>query len=156
MTKKKVKKGKAAAKKMAKRKTASKGKDAKPELNPLAVRKDISKMVEEQAEKIAQAVIGECVKGQLAPVKYLFEMANIFPPSTDGSQASADEESLAGTLLDRLGIPRHPVVADEYEKGESGVILAKKVEVEAGKPEKENVDSEKTPEESAEVPVACE
>lgn len=156
MIKKKGKKSKTAAKKVAKKKTASKGKSAKPELNPLAVRKDISKMVEAHAEEIAQAVIGECVKGQLAPVKYLFEVANIFPPSTDGSQTSADEESLAGTLLDRLGIPRHPVVADEYEKGESGVILAKKAEVEDGEPEKANVDSEETPEENAEVPVGCE
>jgi len=153
MTKKKGKKSKTTAKKAAKKKTAPKGKSAKRELNPLAVRKNILKMVEAHADKMAQAVIGECEKGQLAPVKFLFEMANIFPPSTDGSQTSADEESLAGTLLDRLGIPRHPVVADEHEKGESGVILAKKAEVEAGKPEKEKADLEKTPAESADVPA---
>ena len=126
MIRKKAKKSKPSAKKGAKTKTAAKrGKQA--ELHPVEVRKDISKLVEEHAEKLAQAVIGEGEKGQLAPVKFLFEMANIFPPPADGSVASAEEESLAETLLDRLGIPASPVVADEYEKDEFVTIAAKKV-----------------------------
>lgn len=156
MTRKKATKSKTTAKKVAKKTKSAKEKDAKSELNPLGVRKDISKMVEEHAGKMMQAVIGECEKGKLAPVRYLFEVANIFPPTSEGSQVPAEEESLAGTLLDRLGIPRHPVVADEYAKGESGVILMKKAEVETGKAEKENVDSQKTSEENSEVPVGCE
>jgi hypothetical protein len=67
-------------------------------------------------------VIGEGKKGQLGPMKYLFEMANIFPTADDGSQTSAREDSLAETLLNRLGIPTSPVVADEYEKESNEVI----------------------------------
>ena len=57
-------------------------------------------------------------------MKYLFEMANIFPTTDDGSQTSAREDSLAETLLNRLGIPTSPVVADEYEKESNEVIPA--------------------------------
>ena len=45
-----------------------------------------------------------------------------FPQADDGSQTSAEEDSLAETLLTRLGIPTHPVVADEYEKAANEVI----------------------------------
>ena len=43
-------------------------------------------------------------------------MANIFPTTTDGSQTTTEEESLAQTLLRRLQIPLTPVAADEYDK----------------------------------------
>lgn len=127
MITKKAKK-KVAAKKGAKRKRTSE----KNELNPEVVRKDISKLVEEHAGKMAQAVIGEGEKGQLATVKYLFEMAHIFPPSTDGGQSTKDEECLAKTLLDRLDLPDKPVVHDDDE--DVVVIPAKtaeKLQVEA-------------------------
>ena len=73
-------------------------------------------MVESHAAKMAQAVIGEGEKGQLATVKYLFEMAEIYPASTDGSHATADEDCLARTLLDRLDIPTEPVGRDEEDE----------------------------------------
>jgi hypothetical protein len=55
-------------------------------------------------------------------MKFLFEMANIFPTADDGSQTSAREDSLAETLLNRLGIPTSPVVADEYKKESNEVM----------------------------------
>jgi hypothetical protein len=64
---------------------------------------------------MAEAVIGEGKKGQLATVTYLFEMAKIFPEATDGGQASADEECLAATLLRRLNLPDEPVMRDEED-----------------------------------------
>jgi hypothetical protein len=111
MIKKKAK-GKATKKKTAKKKGTGK---AKKELNPAEIRKNIAIMVESEAEKMAEAVIGEGKKGQLAPVKYLLELAKIFPAVTDGSQASADEECLAATLLRRLDLPEEPVVRDEED-----------------------------------------
>ena len=39
------------------------------------LRKDLVKMVEAEAEELANAVIAEGKKGQLATVKYLFEMS---------------------------------------------------------------------------------
>jgi hypothetical protein len=79
---------------------------------------------------MAQAVIdGE--KGQLATVKYLFEVAEIYPPATDGSQTSADEECLARTLLNRLNIPDEPIGRDEDDESRAAVV-GKKAATEVG------------------------
>jgi hypothetical protein len=111
MIKKKAK-GKTTTKKTAKKKSTGKG---KKELNPAEVRKNIAILVKSEAEEMAEAVIGEGKKGQLATVKYLFEVAEIFPEATDGSQASADEECLAKTLLRKLDLPEEPVGRDEED-----------------------------------------
>jgi hypothetical protein len=108
MIKKKAKK--TAAKKTAKRKSATR---TKKETNPAAVRKEVSKMVESEARKMARAVIGEGIKGQLATVKYLFEVASIFPPDSDPNQGSANEDCLAQTLLRRLDLPDEPIRRDD-------------------------------------------
>lgn len=113
MMKKKAK-SKTAAKKTAKKKSPGK---SKKERNPTEVRKEISKMVASQATDMADAVIGEGMKGQLATVKYLFEMASIFPPAPDGEQATHEEDCLAKILLDKLSAPR-TVVADGAEAGD--------------------------------------
>jgi len=99
-------------KKTAKKKSAGKGKN---EFNPAEVRKDIAQMVDSEAATMARAVIDEGKKGQLATVKYLFEVAEIYPPSTDGSHATTDEESLAQTLLRRLDLPDEPIAPDEED-----------------------------------------
>lgn len=106
--KKKKAKSKTAANKAANKKTvvkkSTKATETK-ELNPAQVLKDISALVEAEAEELAEAVIGEGKKGQVSPVKFLFEMAHIFPATTDESSADKDEDSLAETLLHRLNIP---------------------------------------------------
>jgi hypothetical protein len=126
MIKRKAKKSKKASskdlKKTAKKKKSRKSKPGKKERDAKEVRHECSKLVKEDAREVTVAVIGEAKKGQLGPMKYLFEMANIFPQADDGSQTSAEEDSLAETLLTRLGIPTHPVVADEYEKAANEVI----------------------------------
>jgi len=104
-------------KKRAKGKTAKKKRAAKKmkESNASGVRKDIALMVQSEAEEMAQAVIDEGKKGQLATVKYLFEVASIFPPATDGSEASSEEDSLAKTLLHRLNLPEEPIARDDED-----------------------------------------
>ncbi len=115
MIKKELKKAKRAAgkkaKNAAKKKVMGKRRSSKKERDAREVRQECSKMVKEEGKK-----------GQLAPVKYLFEMANIFPTADDGSETSAKEESLAETLLHRLGIPTSPVVADEYKREANAVV----------------------------------
>lgn len=76
MKKKKAKKTKMTDKKTTKKSTKG---ALKNELNPGQVLKDISALVEANADKLAGAVIGEGMKGQVSPVKYLFEMAHIYP-----------------------------------------------------------------------------
>ncbi len=124
MIKKKAKKKSKATKKKKVGKKKSGVKRKKKELNPAEVRKEVSRIIEAHAGKLAGAVVNEGEKGQLGPVKFLFEMANIYPPQADGSQASAEEQCLAETLLDRLGLPKTPVVADELAKEDTVLIPA--------------------------------
>jgi hypothetical protein len=123
MIKKKAK-SKTAARTAAKKKSSSK---IKKQLDPAEVRKDISQMVKSEAKEMAEAVIGEGKKGQLATVKYLFEVAKIFPEATDGSQASAEEDCLARTLLNRLDLPEEPIARDEEDELKPSVPAARTV-----------------------------
>ncbi len=124
MIKKKAKR-KQPTKKAANKNSSSK---SEQEFDPAEVRKDIAQMVDSQATAMAQAVIdGE--KGQLATVKYLFEVAEIYPPATDGSHTSADEECLAKTLLNRLNIPDEPIGGDEDDESRT-VVLGRKAATE--------------------------
>jgi hypothetical protein len=72
MIKKKAK-GQKIAKKTAKKKGSPKKEN---ERNPAAVRNDIVKIVESSAREIAEAVVSQAKSGQLAPAKYLFEIAS--------------------------------------------------------------------------------
>lgn len=122
---KKRAKGKKAAKRTTKRKRSTK-KAGETKLNPSEVRKDIAAMVEAEAGELAGAVIEEGKKGQLATVKYLFEMAHIYPEALLGEKGAEEEKSLAETLLESLGIPKEPVIHDAYEKGEDIVIAPRR------------------------------
>jgi hypothetical protein len=107
--------------------TAKKRSPAKSrkEKNPADVRKEISQMVHADAAKITDAVIGEGMKGKLATVKYLFEMANIFPLPKDGEQATEEEDSLAKLLLARLTPPAKATEeADEKPEDEAEEVAA--------------------------------
>jgi len=113
MIKKKAKK-KAAAKKPAGKPVRKKCRaKEKPETNPAEVRKEISKLVTEAASKVAEAVIDVAKTGQLAPAKYLFEVANIFPPAANGEQATTEEDCLAKILLSRI----EPAKKEEGSEG---------------------------------------
>jgi hypothetical protein len=131
MVKKKAK-GKTAKTKQAKKSSGNKSKKGKKELNPIEVRKEIAQMVDAEATEMAEAVIGEGLKGQLATVKYLFEVADIYPAPTDGSQSTTDEDSLAQTLLNRLNIPDKPIRRDEEDEPVASSVAG----TSAGKEEK--------------------
>jgi hypothetical protein len=118
---KKKGKSKAVAKKAARKKSSSRGKKEK---ETAEVRQDLTKLVKMSAEAMTAAVIDEGKKGQLPTLRYLLEMAGIFPvPEAEEKAPSKDEDSLAETLLDRLGIPKDPVVADRYEKDDEEIVM---------------------------------
>jgi hypothetical protein len=85
------------------------------------VRKEITELVTDAASELTVAVVEEGRKGQLAPVKYLFEMAGLYP-APGGAQEKPEEAALAKTLLDRLGLPHDPVIKEEGD-AESKVNL---------------------------------
>ena len=128
--KKAVKKGKA----------KGKAKSKKHEKTPSEVRKELAKLILDEAEEITNALIGQGKIGQLAPAKYAFEVARIFPEVNDGSEATREEDCLAKTLLDRLNIPDKPVGRDEEE--DFVTIAPRKVEAETeSEPEKSGKES---------------
>jgi hypothetical protein len=91
--------------------------------------------------------------GMVAPYKFLLEMAGVFPQVEDGSQTSKEEDCLAKTLLDRLGIPDSPVVADEYAKEDMIVIPATLGQDKEEEDEEPEISEEKHTEE--EVPAGA-
>ena len=138
---------KTTAKKTSAKKTSAKR--AKKETNAADVRKKVSRMVKAKAVKLAEAVIGKTEDEvpedlQLATVKYMFEVAALYPPQADQDAATADEDCLAKTLLNRLNIPDVPIRRDEDEDAVSAEkALAKAVDDSEGKDSvvKENEES---------------
>jgi hypothetical protein len=112
MKRKKTTKGRKPGKTAAKNKSEA---NPKPETNPAEVRREVCKMVEAEAAEMAKAAIHEAKNGQLAPMKYLFEMAGIYPPSPDEAQVAPEEDSLAKILLDRLKLAATPV--ENHDEG---------------------------------------
>ena len=76
---------------------------------------------------MAHAVVGVAKMGQLAQAKYMWEMAGIYPPITDLSRSTSEEDTLAKTLLERLkSSDRAPVKLDEEDEPATVVVPAKK------------------------------
>ena len=69
---------------------------------------------------MALAVVDEALKGQLAPVKYLFEVSGLYP-STPATEGKPEEDSLAHRLLKHLGLPTKPVVSDDDDEPKPGI-----------------------------------
>jgi hypothetical protein len=114
MIKKKAKK-KTTGKASRKKKTGSK----KKPMDPVQVREQISGMVKSRAKDITAAVIGQAKLGRLAPARFLFEVAKIFPPVNDGEAATAEEDCLAKTLLARIDAPKKPPETETGEEDEA-------------------------------------
>jgi hypothetical protein len=78
------------------------------------VRKDIANIVGSSAADLVRAVVVTGKTGQLAPVKYLFEVTGLYPAS-ESSETKPDQESLAHTLMRGLKLPESPVVSEDDE-----------------------------------------
>jgi hypothetical protein len=76
------------------------------------VRENINNLVGDSAEDIATQVITVAKTGQLASAKYLLEVVGLYP-ATEQTAARPQENLLAHTLLQRMGLPLEPVVRDE-------------------------------------------
>ena len=79
------------------------------------VRENINELVKDSAEEIATSVIEVATRtGQLASAKYLFEAVGLYP-ATEQTAPPPVKDTLAHTLLTRMGLPTEPVVCDEDE-----------------------------------------
>jgi hypothetical protein len=85
------------------------------------IRTNVNNMVWNSAETIATAMINAAKSGQLATAKYLFEVAGIYP-ATEETKGKPKEDSLAYTLLKRLGLPTEPLTYDGDSAGNGDTV----------------------------------
>lgn len=93
----------------------------KKEIDVVEVRKEVSQIVKSQAAELTQAVVAEGKKGQVPPVRYLFEMANIFPVQENAEQATEEEDCFAKILLSRMDAPAKPEKQEDDDADDTGV-----------------------------------
>jgi hypothetical protein len=93
-------------KKTSKRGPTAGGRARKP-VDLEAVRQKISNRVGSEALGMVETTIAEADKGHFPAMKYLFELIGLYP-ATEQEVGHAGEDSLARTLLKRLGLPEDP------------------------------------------------
>ena len=100
------------ARKRAKR--LPRGKKARQATDLAAIRQQITDLVRNQALPMVEITISEVDKRHYAAMKYLFEMIGLYPAATQ--EENEGEDSLARTLLRRLGLPEEPMLEAEITK----------------------------------------
>jgi hypothetical protein len=75
-------------------------------------RENVASLVRGSATEIASGVLTLAKAGQLASVKYLFEMAGLYP-AIEEAAGTLPENSLAHTLLRRMGQPTEPATCPD-------------------------------------------
>jgi len=91
------------------------------------IRQKITNLVGEEAGPMVESAIEEAHKGHFGAMKYLFEIVGLYPAGD--AEAGPNDNSLARTLLHRLGLPEkstleNPVtenqVTNDSEPGPAG------------------------------------
>ena len=90
------------------------GKKSRQATDLAAIRQQITDLVRNQAVPMVEITISEVDKGHYAAMKYLFEMIGLYPAAAP--EETEGEDSLARTLLRRLGLPEEPMLEAETTK----------------------------------------
>jgi hypothetical protein len=78
------------------------------------IRERIANLVSEEAGRMVESAIEEAHQGHFGAMKYLFEIVGLYPAGdAEGGHA---ENSLAKTLLHRLGLPEEPQLENQVTK----------------------------------------
>lgn len=85
------------------------------------VRRQITDLVRNSAVEMVETTIDQVGKGQYLGMKYLFEMIGLYPATSTDEMPLQD--SLAATLLRRLGIPETQMAEQTVTK-DSGTSAA--------------------------------
>jgi hypothetical protein len=91
-----------------KRRSAPAGKASRKPADLAAIRQQITNLVVSQAVAMVRTTMEEAEKGHYAAVKYLFEMIGLYPAATQ--EEIPGDDSLARTLMRRLGLPEEPML----------------------------------------------
>jgi hypothetical protein len=78
------------------------------------VREQITNRVGNRAVEMVETTMDEVDKGHYLAMKYLFEMVGLCPATSPDE--APEEDSLAKTLLRRLGLPEEPSAGTEVAK----------------------------------------
>ena len=121
---KKVKTGTAGPRRVSSPKSASTTSGQQKPLDLAEVRRQITDLVGSGAVGMVEATMEEAGKGHYLGMKFLFEMIGLYPAtSTDDAPA---QDSLAATLLRRLGLDEQPNLESEVTKGSTTTAAASK------------------------------
>jgi len=82
------------------------------------LREELKNQVGNDAPKIVTSLIDAAAKGSCGHAKYLFEMIGLYPAAAF-EQEDLEEDSLAKTLLRRLGLPEDPILETVKSEGAS-------------------------------------
>ena len=82
------------------------------------LREELKNQVGNDAPKIVTSLIDAAAKGSCGHAKYLFEMIGLYPAAAL-EQEDVEEDSLAKTLLRRLGLPEDPILETVKSEGTS-------------------------------------
>src|ERR1700690_1218872 len=94
---------------------ASGGRALRKPVDMEAIRNEINSLVGSQAVDLVETTIAEANKGHYAAMKYLFEMVGLYP-AVEQEEAAPGEDSLARTLLRRIGVPNDSLMAPAITK----------------------------------------
>jgi hypothetical protein len=120
----KTSKSKTVKRKAPKRKSGGKTKRIPVDLT--AIRQEITNEVGDRAVHMVEITINEVDKGHYAAMKYLFEMIGLYPVAVQ--EQAPGENSLAKTLLRRLGLPEETVLETEVTREDNVEQIAEPVE----------------------------
>jgi hypothetical protein len=101
---------KAKARKSSK-KTPPASKKAPKQVDLGVIREQITNLVGNRAVEMVETTMDEVDKGHYLAMKYLFEMVGLCPATAP--EESLQEDSLAKTLLRRLGLPEETTLGTE-------------------------------------------
>jgi hypothetical protein len=110
-----MKKNKAKSGNRSLKQKASRGRAGRKPVDLEGVRREIDSLVGNSAVELVQTTIAEANKGHYAAMKYLFEMVGLYP-AAENEEASSGEDSLARTLLRRIGASEDSVMAPDITK----------------------------------------
>src|SRR5438552_217592 len=78
------------------------------------IRRQITDLVGSGAVEMVATTIDEVGKGHYLGMKYLFELVGLYPATSPDGESAAD--SMAATLLRRLGLPEVPAPEQKVTK----------------------------------------
>ncbi|MGA9510543.1 MAG: hypothetical protein WBV55_18125 [Candidatus Sulfotelmatobacter sp.] len=96
---------------IAAKRIAQAGSDMNVPVDFVEARKNIATLVRMAVNEIVVGFIELAKNGEVGPAKYLFEVCGLYPATAETS--AKPENSLAYSLLKRLGLPTEPVVCDD-------------------------------------------